>query len=93
MITAASTLKANGITTIETATQAAEALRPFAGDFAFVICPRNFGHRFARCSDSCRICIVRHHGSVWFKGSLANTWKESPVFTGSLFSQRLLEFL
>ncbi len=35
--TAASTLHANGITNIETAPQAAEALRPFAGDFAFLL--------------------------------------------------------
>ncbi len=37
MITTASTLHANNITNIETANQAAEALRPFAGDFAFVL--------------------------------------------------------
>ncbi len=37
VITAASTLGAHGIANIETATQAAEALRPFAGDFTFVI--------------------------------------------------------
>lgn len=35
--TAASTLFAHGITTIETADQAALALRPFAGDFAFLL--------------------------------------------------------
>lgn len=34
MITAAATLHANGITNIETADQAAQALRPIAGDFA-----------------------------------------------------------
>jgi Mn2+/Fe2+ NRAMP family transporter len=35
--TTASTLNANHITHIETANQAAEALRPFAGDFTFVL--------------------------------------------------------
>jgi len=35
--TTASTLHNNGITKIETAAQAAEALRPFAGDFAFLL--------------------------------------------------------
>ncbi|SRR5581483_733621 len=35
IITTALTLNANGITTIETAAQAAEALRPIAGPFAF----------------------------------------------------------
>ena len=35
MATAAATLHANGITTITTAEQAASALRPIAGDFAF----------------------------------------------------------
>lgn len=34
---AASTLHVNGITNIETAPQAAEALRPFVGDFAFLL--------------------------------------------------------
>lgn len=37
IITAASTLHVNGITTIETADQAASALRPVAGDFAFLL--------------------------------------------------------
>jgi Mn2+/Fe2+ NRAMP family transporter len=37
MITAASTLHVNGITNIETAEQAAEALRPVAGDYAGVL--------------------------------------------------------
>ncbi len=37
IITAASTLGKNGITHIDTAAQAAEALRPFAGDFAFLL--------------------------------------------------------
>lgn len=37
IVTAASTLGANGITNVDTAAQAAEALRPFAGDFAFLL--------------------------------------------------------
>jgi len=37
MITTAATLHAKGVTNIETSTQAAEALRPVAGDFAFAI--------------------------------------------------------
>lgn len=37
IITTASTLHANGITTIETVDQAALALRPFAGDFAYLL--------------------------------------------------------
>ncbi|HEY5585917.1 MAG TPA: Nramp family divalent metal transporter [Ruminiclostridium sp.] len=37
IVTTASTLKANGITHIETATQAAQALKPLAGNFAFVL--------------------------------------------------------
>lgn len=37
IITAASTLGARNITTIETASQAAEALRPLAGDFTFLL--------------------------------------------------------
>lgn len=37
IVTAASTLGLHGITSIETASQAAEALRPFAGDFAFLL--------------------------------------------------------
>ncbi|GAA5620110.1 hypothetical protein Brsp03_04282 [Brucella sp. NBRC 12951] len=36
IIATASTLNANGITEIETSAQAAEALRPIAGEFAFV---------------------------------------------------------
>jgi NRAMP (natural resistance-associated macrophage protein)-like metal ion transporter len=37
MLTAASTLHVQGITTIDTAEQAARALRPIAGDFAFLV--------------------------------------------------------
>jgi Mn2+/Fe2+ NRAMP family transporter len=37
MVTAAATLNANGTTDIQTSAQAAEALRPIAGDFAFVV--------------------------------------------------------
>ena len=37
MLTTAATLNANGILTIDTAAQAAEALRPIAGDFAFAL--------------------------------------------------------
>ena len=37
MATAAATLNANGVTNIQTAEQAASALRPIAGDFAFVL--------------------------------------------------------
>ncbi|MBI4080333.1 MAG: Nramp family divalent metal transporter [Candidatus Levybacteria bacterium] len=37
IVTTASTLHAHGITHIETAAQAAEALRPIAGDFAYVL--------------------------------------------------------
>ncbi len=37
ILTTAATLHANGITDIQTSSQAAEALRPIAGDFAFLI--------------------------------------------------------
>jgi Mn2+/Fe2+ NRAMP family transporter len=37
MVTAAATLHASGVTHIESAAQAAEALRPIAGDFAFAL--------------------------------------------------------
>lgn len=37
MVTTAATLNLNGITDIQTSAEAAEALRPFAGDFAFVV--------------------------------------------------------
>jgi len=37
MMTTAATLHANGVTDIQTSSQAAEALKPVAGDFAFVI--------------------------------------------------------
>jgi NRAMP (natural resistance-associated macrophage protein)-like metal ion transporter len=37
VITAAATLHANGITDIQTSSQAAEALRPIAGQFAYVV--------------------------------------------------------
>jgi NRAMP (natural resistance-associated macrophage protein)-like metal ion transporter len=37
IVTAAATLAKAGITQVDTATQAAEALRPFAGSFAFVV--------------------------------------------------------
>lgn len=37
IVTAASTLHLNGITNIETASQAAESLRPLAGNFAYIL--------------------------------------------------------
>lgn len=37
IVTAAATLHANGVTDIESAAEAAEALRPIAGDFAFAL--------------------------------------------------------
>ena len=37
MLTTAATLNAHGVTDIQTSSQAAEALRPIAGDFAFTI--------------------------------------------------------
>lgn len=37
IITAAVTLHVNGVTTVDTATQAAQALRPLVGDFAFLL--------------------------------------------------------
>ena len=37
MLTTAATLNASGVTTIETSAQAAEALRPLAGEFAFLL--------------------------------------------------------
>lgn len=37
IVTTAATLHANGITDIQTSTQAASALRPLAGDFAFAL--------------------------------------------------------
>jgi Mn2+/Fe2+ NRAMP family transporter len=37
MVTAGATLHVNGITDIETSSQAAQALRPLAGDFAFIL--------------------------------------------------------
>lgn len=37
IVTAASTLRTHGITQIQTADQAAQALRPFAGEFAFLL--------------------------------------------------------
>lgn len=37
IVTTASTLGANGITNVETANQAAEALRPFGGNFTFLL--------------------------------------------------------
>jgi Mn2+/Fe2+ NRAMP family transporter len=37
MVTTAATLNLNGITDIQTSAQAAEALRPFAGEFTFIV--------------------------------------------------------
>ena len=37
IVTTAATLGSHGITQVETATQAAQALRPLAGDFAFIL--------------------------------------------------------
>ena len=37
VLTTAATLHAHGVTNVETSSQAAEALRPIAGDFAFTV--------------------------------------------------------
>ena len=64
ILATAVTLHVSGITDIETAAQAASALRPLAGDFAF-LCDRNpwrrldrrAGARWFRC-----LCARRSHG-------------------------------
>ncbi len=63
IVTTAATLNANGVTDIQTSSQAAEALRPIAGQFAFfVFCAWNYWHglaRFARTRRVVRLCVGR----------------------------------
>jgi NRAMP (natural resistance-associated macrophage protein)-like metal ion transporter len=50
ILTAAATLNAHGVTDIQTSSQAAEALRPIAGPFAF------FSSRSASSAQACSLC-------------------------------------
>ncbi len=59
VIATAVTLNAHGITNIQTSAQAAEALRPVAGDFACGVRARHRGHRPAGRPGACRIGSFR----------------------------------
>ena len=81
VVTAASTLRAHGITTIETATQAAEALRPFAGDFAFVLFALGIlGTGMLAVPILAGSASYAITEALGLKGSLADKWYESKVF-------------
>ena len=55
---AAATLHAHGVTDIQTSSQAAEVLRPIAGDFR-AFCHGNHRRGYARCAGAGRVCRLR----------------------------------
>jgi NRAMP (natural resistance-associated macrophage protein)-like metal ion transporter len=91
MVTAAATLHVHGITDIQTSAQAAEALRPIAGRFAFVLFA-------AGIVATGLLAVPVLAGSTayalaetfrWRLG-LARTWREAPGFYGVLSLATLL---
>ena len=65
ILTTASVLHANGVTNINSATEAAEALRPLAGDFTFALfATRHHRHRPARDSGAGGLGRVRRGGDL-----------------------------
>lgn len=83
IVTAASTLHANGISHVETATQAALALKPIAGDFAsllFMIGIVGVGLLAVPVlAGSASYAIVEAFG---WKSGLSHKWREAPAFYG-----------
>lgn len=81
IVTAASTLGAHGITNVETATQAAEALRPIAGNYAsllFAIGIIGVGLLAVPIlAGSASYAIAEAFG---WKSGLSLTWKQAPAF-------------
>lgn len=70
IVTTASTLKTHGITHIDTATQAAQALKPFAGSFASLL----FAMGILRTG---LIAVPVLAGSAAYAISEAFCWKEA----------------
>jgi len=83
IVATAATLGAHGTTTIDSAAQAAEALRPIAGDFAKVLFALGFIG-----SGILAIPILAGSGSVGMAGLLHKEWgfsrsvRDAPVFYG-----------
>ena len=71
IIATAATLHANGITQIETSAQAAEALRPIAGEVTFaVFACRHHRHRHAGRPGACRLgCLCRRRDVPLARGA------------------------
>jgi Mn2+/Fe2+ NRAMP family transporter len=69
IITTAATLHKAGITAIETSAQAAEALRPIAGDFAFIVFALGIiGTGLLAVAGSRRLCRLCHRRSMQMAG-------------------------
>jgi NRAMP (natural resistance-associated macrophage protein)-like metal ion transporter len=83
VVTAASTLGANGITSIETATQAAQALRPIAGPFAsllFLVGIMGVGLLAVPIlAGSASYAVAEAFG---WKIGLSQKWRQAPAFYG-----------
>jgi Mn2+/Fe2+ NRAMP family transporter len=83
IVATAETLHAHGKTTVQSAAQAAEALKPFAGHFASVIFALGFIG-----SGLLAIPVLAGSGSVGMAGLLGKKWgfsrsvREAPVFYG-----------
>jgi NRAMP (natural resistance-associated macrophage protein)-like metal ion transporter len=83
IVTAASTLHANGVTNVETATQAALALEPIAGQFAsllFMVGIVGVGLLAVPIlAGSASYAIAEAFG---WKSGLSRKWREAPAFYG-----------
>lgn len=83
ILTAASTLGVNGITSIETATQAAQALRPIAGPFAsllFLVGIMGVGLLAVPIlAGSASYAVAEAFG---WKSGLSQKWRQAPAFYG-----------
>ena len=90
-LTTAVTLHPHGITDIQTSAQAAEALRPIAGDFAFLaLRPRHHRHRPARRAGARRLrglCVSELFG---WKAGLDAPLREARGFYSIIIAAHLL---
>jgi NRAMP (natural resistance-associated macrophage protein)-like metal ion transporter len=94
ILTAATTLASNGITNIETASQAAEALRPLAGDFAFVLFALGIlGTGMLAVPVLAGSAAYAVSEAMSWHGGLSKKLKEAPGFYGIIILSTLVGLL
>jgi Mn2+/Fe2+ NRAMP family transporter len=90
ILTTALTLHKHGIKDIETSKQAAEALRPLAGTFAYCSNRRHHRRRLSRHSDACRLHSLRLRGDIFVERSIGRAFRGARPFYAVLIVSILL---